>query len=114
MTGTEFITTRESADVKIIDVKTDLSSYAASDLRKVLENLLAEKVNKVVVNFSEVSHINSTAVGTLVGIAKRLRQNGGDLKLCNLAATLTRTFNLIGASSVVEIYESEKSAIAAF
>ncbi|MCE2401497.1 STAS domain-containing protein [Candidatus Poribacteria bacterium] len=114
MTGTEFITTRENADVKIIDVKTDLSSYAASDLRKVLENLLMEKVNKVVVNFSEVNHINSTAVGTLVGIAKRLRQNGGDLKLCNLAATLTRTFNLIGASSVVEIYESEKSAIAAF
>ena len=114
MTGTEFITTRESADVKIIDVKTDLSSYAASDLRKVLENLLMEKVNKVVVNFSQVSHINSTAVGTLVGIAKQLRQNGGDLKLCNLAATLTRTFNLIGASSVVEIYESEKSAIAAF
>lgn len=114
MTGTELITTRENADVKIIDVKTDLSSYAASDLRKVLEDLLLEKVNKIVVNFSEVNHINSTAVGTLVGIAKRLRQNGGDLKLCNLASTLTRTFNLIGASSVVEIYESEKSAIAAF
>ena len=114
MTMTEFITLRENADIKIIDVKTDLSSYAASDLRKVLEKLLMEKVSKVVVNFSEVSHINSTAVGTLVGIAKRLRQNGGDLKLCNLASTLTRTFNLIGASSVVEIYESEKSAIAAF
>ncbi len=114
MTGTEFITLRENADIKIIDVKTDLSSYAASDLRKVLENLLIDKVSKVVVNFSDVSHINSTAVGTLVGIAKRLRQDGGDLKLCNLASTLTRTFNLIGASSVVEIYESEKSAIAAF
>ncbi len=114
MTGTEFMTLRENGDIKIIDVKTDLSNYAASDLRKVLEDLLMEKVDKVVVNFSEVSHINSTAVGTLVGIAKRLRQNGGDLKLCNLASTLTRTFNLIGASSVVEIYESEKSAIAAF
>lgn len=114
MNGTESMTLRENADVKIIDVRTDLSSYAASDLRKVLENLLTEKVNKVVVNFSEVSHINSTAVGTLVGIAKRLRQTGGDLKLCNLASTLTRTFNLIGASSVVEIYETEKSAVAAF
>lgn len=114
MTGTEFMTLREHEDVKIVDVKTDLSSYAATDLRKVLEKLLNEKVDKIVVNFSEVNHINSTAVGTLVGIAKRLRQNGGDLKLCNLASTLTRTFNLIGASSVVEIYESEKSAIAAF
>lgn len=114
MAGTEFMTLRENADIKIIDVKTDLSSYAASDLRKILEDLLSNKVNKVVVNLCEVKHINSTAVGTLVGIAKRLRQNGGDLKLCNLASTLTRTFNLIGASSVVEIYESEKSALAAF
>ena len=114
MTGTEFMTLRENADIKIIDVKTDLSSYAATDLRKVLENLLKEKVNRVIVNLSDVGHINSTAVGTLVGIAKRLRQNDGDLKLCNLTSTLTRTFNLIGASSVVEIYESEKSAIAAF
>ena len=114
MAGAEFMKLREHADVKIIDVKTDLSSYAATDLRKILENLLTEKVNKIVVNFSEVNHINSTAVGTLVGIAKRLRQNGGDLKLCNLASTLTRTFNIIGASSVVEIYESEKSALAAF
>lgn len=114
MAGTEFMTLRENADIKIIDVKTDLSSYAASDLRKILEDLLSNKVNKIVVNLCEVKHINSTAVGTLVGIAKRLRQNGGDLKLCNLASTLTRTFNLIGASSVVEIYESEKSALAAF
>ena len=36
MTDTEFMTLRENADIKIIDVKTDLSSYAASDLRKIL------------------------------------------------------------------------------
>lgn len=105
---------REESGIKILEIKTDLSSYAASDLRKVLEDLLAEKVEKIVVNLGQVSHINSTAVGALVGVAKRLRQNGGDLKICELADNLTRTFNLIGASSVVEIYESENSALAAF
>jgi len=114
MDSTKLMRIREDSGVKIIEIKTDLSSYAASDLRKVLEGLLAEKVDKVVVNLSQVSHINSTAVGALVGVAKRLRQNGGDLKICALADNLTRTFNLIGASSVVEIYESEKSALAAF
>ena len=66
---------------------TDLSSYAALDLRKILEDLLLEKVDKVVVNFSEVNHINSTAVGTLVGIAKRLRQNGGDFETMSLRSS---------------------------
>ncbi len=114
MDSAKLMSIREDSGVKIIEIKTDLSSYAASDLRKVLEGLLAEKIDKVVVNLSQVSHINSTAVGALVGVAKRLRQNGGDLKICALADNLTRTFNLIGASSVVEIYESEKSALAAF
>ena len=53
----------EESGIKVIEIKTDLSSYAASDLRKVLEGLLAEKVEKVVVNLSQVNHINSTAVG---------------------------------------------------
>ncbi len=114
MDSTKLMKLRETSGIKIIEITTDLSSYAASDLRKVLEGLLVEKVDRVVVNLSQVSHINSTAVGALVGVAKRLRQNGGDLKICALADNLTRTFNLIGASSVLEIYESENSALAAF
>ena len=114
MDSTKLMKLREESGIKILEIKTDLSSYAASDLRKALEDLLAEKVERVVVNLSQVSHINSTAVGALVGVAKRLRQSGGDLKICALEDNLTRTFNLIGASSVVEIYESENSALAAF
>lgn len=114
MSSTELMTLREDGDINIIEIKTDLSSYAASDLRRMLESLLSQNIGKVVVNLSAVNHINSTAVGALVGVAKRLRQEGGDLKICGLAENLTRTFNLIGASSVVEIYESEKSALAAF
>ena len=114
MSSTELMTLRENGDINIIEIKTDLSSYAASDLRRMLESLLSQNIGKVVVNLSAVKHINSTAVGALVGVAKRLRQEGGDLKICGLAENLTRTFNLIGASSVVEIYESEKSALAAF
>ncbi len=114
MTATELMMLRDYSGIKIIKIKTELSSYAASDLRKMLERLLEQKVDKIIVNLSQVNHINSTAVGALVGIAKRLRQNGGDLKICELADNLTRTFNLIGASSVIEIYESENSAIAAF
>ncbi len=114
MAKTDLMMLREDSGIKIIEIKTDLSSYAASDLRKMLEMLLEQKVDKVIVNLHQVHHINSTAVGALVGVAKRLRQNGGDLKICELADNLTRTFNLIGASTVIEIYESENSAITAF
>ena len=114
MASQESITIRDNTDIKVVDINQDLGSYVASDLRKTLEDLVSRKAEKIVVNLSRVEHINSTAIGVLVGVAKRLRQKDGDLKVYGLAAHIKRTFDLIGASSVVEIYESEERAIAAF
>ncbi len=108
------MTVRENSDVTVIDVQEDLGSYVASDLRETLEDLLMSKTQKIIVNLGNVQHINSTGVGAIVGAAKRIRQRGGDVKVCGLSDNIKRTFDLTGASSVVEIYESESSAISAF
>ena len=65
-------------------------------------------------NLSQVQHINSVAIGTLAGTAKQLRLKDGDLKVFGLADNIRRTFDLIGASSIVEIYDSEDSALSNF
>lgn len=110
----ESITVRDNAGIKIIDVNEDLGSYAAADLRKTIDALINEPSLSIVVNLSQVQHINSTAIGAMVGAAKRIRQNMGDIKVYGLADNLKRTFDLVGASSVLEIYDSENSATAAF
>lgn len=105
---------RQNADVKIIDVNNYLGSYAAADLRETLADLVNQDVQKVIVNLSQVEHINSAAIGALVGTAKQLRLKGGDLKLYGLIDNIRRTFDLIGASDIVEIHESEDSALSTF
>ena len=110
----ESMTIRDNTGVKIIDVNEDLGSYAAADLRKTIDGLINELALKIIVNLSQVQHINSTAIGAMVGAAKRLRQDNGDLKIYGLADNLKRTFDLVGASSVLEIYDSENSTFAAF
>lgn len=71
-------------------------------------------VRKIVVNLSQVQSINSTSIGTLTALAKRLQGQDGDLKIYGLADNIKRAFDLIGASSIVSIYDSEDSALAAF
>ncbi len=105
---------RQNADVKIIDVNSYLGSYAAADLRETLANLVNQDVQKIVVNLSKVEHINSMAIGVLVGTAKQLRLKDGDVKIYGLAENIRRTFDLIGASDIVEIHDSEDSALATF
>lgn len=105
---------RQSADVKIIDVNDYVGSYAAVELRQTLTNLVNQDVHKIIVNLSEVEHINSVAIGALVGTAKQLRLKDGDVKIYGLAENIRRTFDLIGASDIVEIHDSEASALSTF
>jgi anti-sigma B factor antagonist len=112
--SSEKLTIRENNDIRIIDVDGDLDSYTAVDLRKELEGLQRQRNYKIVVNLSKVEYINSTAVGALVGTAKQVRRKNGDLKIYGLAENLQRTFDLVGASKVVELYDSENEAVASF
>lgn len=105
---------RQSADVRIIDVNNYLGSYAAAELRQTLADLVNQDVHKIIVNLSEVEHINSVAIGALVGTAKQLRLKDGDVKIYGLAENIRRTFDLIGASDIVEIHDSEASALSTF
>ena len=91
-----------------------MDSYTAVDLRKELDDLQKQRSYKIVVNLSNVEYINSTAVGALVGTAKQVRRRDGDLKVYGLADNLKRTFDLVGASKVVELYKSEAEAISSF
>jgi anti-sigma B factor antagonist len=90
----ESMTVRDNADAKIIDVNEDLGSYTAADLRKTIDGLISGASQQIIVNLSEVQHINSTAIGAMVGAAKRLHQSNGDLKVYGLADNLKRTFDL--------------------
>ena len=103
---------RDREGAKIIDVNTNLGRYEADDLKKTLGNVVSQKVQNIVVNLSQVEHINSTSIGVLVGVAKQLREKGGNLNVYGLADNITRVFDLIGASDFIEIFASEDSAFA--
>ena len=105
---------RQNADIKIIDANNYLGSYAAADLRETLAALVNQDVQKIIVNLSQVEHINSAAIGALIGTAKQLRLKDGDVKIYGLAENIRRTFDLIGASDIVEIHDSEASALSTF
>jgi anti-sigma B factor antagonist len=110
----ETLTFRENDGICIIDIDGDLDSYTANGLRKELESLVSSKNYKIVVNLNNVEHIGSQAIGALVGIYKRVQRMGGNLKVYGLSDNLQHSFDLVGASKLLEIYGSEVDAIYSF
>ena len=62
-------------------IEGELDAVTVSDLRSEIEKLLAKRPNRVEVDLSSLRMLDSSGVGALVSLYKRVRANGGNVVL---------------------------------
>src|SRR5262245_43249834 len=83
-----------------------------SALGQHLDELIARKHVRIVINLSGVTYIDSSGVGTMVAKMKLVRKDGGALKLACLTA---RSHQLLPMLKLVfEIFDDEGAAVNSF
>ena len=106
---------RESGKVAIVDLHTELDRLSVLSIKTQLRGLVMKKrKNKLIINFAHIERINSTIIGALVGLQHLIRGRDGMLALCGVNPSIHRTFDLVGASRILQIYGSEEEALASF
>ncbi len=103
-----------SPGVVVADLGGDLDTEAAYELEASLSDLVSRGNIKLLLNFSGVRIMNSTAMGVLLSSAEEARRNGGVMKLCCLSDHVREVLDLVGVSSLFEIYQTEEEAVASF
>lgn len=86
-----------------VAVKGELDVYTASMLRHTLNELIAEGHRSLVIEMANLSYIDSTGLGVLVGALKQVRELGGDLRLRGLTAQAYNVFEITGLTRVFTI-----------
>jgi anti-sigma B factor antagonist len=66
----------------------------------------------VVVDFSLSAYIDSSGLGALVSLGKRLRELGGDLRLAGLNDDLRTLFELTRLDALFPLYATRQDALA--
>ncbi|MEW6337647.1 MAG: STAS domain-containing protein [Acidobacteriota bacterium] len=106
---------RHSGDVTIVDLDGDLVIGDGDEvLRDTLEQLAAEGRSKILLNLSKVSRMDSSGIGELVHGWKQLRKQGGAMRLLRLGDRVKHTLHLSQILPLIEVFEDEKAALAAF
>ncbi|HJU48950.1 MAG TPA: STAS domain-containing protein [Gaiellaceae bacterium] len=91
----------------------ELDAYQAPALREAFAELVEGHEGFVLVlDLSAVSFLDSTALGTMVGAVRRLRETGGELRLVLPAGPARRIFELTSLDQVLEIRPSRGEAMA--
>ena len=101
-------------DIKVIKVTGELDALVAPKLKERITKLVEMDNTKFIIDFEELVHINSLAMGILRGKLKVVKDMGGDSKLIKLNENIKTIFEMIGLDEIFEIYETEEEAVASF
>lgn len=101
-------------EIKELKVVGELDALVAPKLKERITKLVEADSTKFIIDFEEVTHINSLAMGILRGKLKVVKEMGGDIKLIKLNEHIKTIFEMIGLDEIFEIYETEDEAVASF
>ena len=100
--------------VTIIDVEGQLIVGNRQELKqKVLEELEGG-ARKFLIDFSGTGYIDSSGLGVLVSLSKKIREQGGELRLANLNEDLRTLFELTKLDTLFHIATSREDALSSF
>ncbi len=109
------IGTREVEGVTIVDLSGRITlGDETGKLRETVRSLLNKGVKKIVLNFADVSYIDSTGVGELVGCYTTVRNQGGEMKLMKLSQKVQDLFHVTKLYTVFDIKDDEFTAVKSF
>jgi anti-sigma B factor antagonist len=83
------------------------------ELQRSIEELKASDNQKMVVDLAKVSHLNSIAIGLLVGAHTTYQKRGGRIVLANVDKRIQNVFVVTKLSLVFEVAESRQDALKA-
>lgn len=86
----------------------------ASGLEDTLARIINEKCYRIVVDLGGVKYISSAGWGIFISEIKRIRRNGGDIKLASMTTEVREVFELLEFNSILKPFNDTQSAVTEF
>ncbi len=111
----EFALSQEALDDErhVVAVRGEIDLFTAPELKSALADAIEEGRLRIVVDLTETTFLDSTALGVLIGAVKRLRSREGRLTIVNTDDNIAKTFEITGLDQIFTIRASRDDAVAA-
>ncbi|MGE0354826.1 MAG: STAS domain-containing protein [Gemmatimonadales bacterium] len=109
-----FTTQKEASGVLVVRVEGQLIVGNRQELKNVIQQAVDNGERKFLIDFSKTGYIDSSGLGALVSISKKIREQGGELRLSGLNEDLRSLFELTKLDTLFSIADTPEQALAAF
>jgi anti-sigma B factor antagonist len=106
--------TSKQDGIVLVDVDGQLIVGNRQELKqKVLDELEAGE-RRFLIDFANTGYIDSSGLGVLVSLSKKIREQDGELRLASLNEDLRTLFELTKLDTLFNIAESRQEALSSF
>ena len=104
---------RQRGDVVVLDLHGKITG-GDQLIIETIDALVTRGVYRIVLNFADVSYMDSVGLSTIVRSHLRLRQQDGQLVLLHLPRRIADLLSITGLTKVFEPFDDEAVAIRSF
>ena len=104
----------EDKGVVVLGVDGQLIVGNRHELKQKVLDALEQGERKFLIDFTSTGYIDSSGLGALVSLSKKIREVGGELRLAGLNEDLRTLFELTKLDSLFAIADTADEALAAF
>jgi anti-anti-sigma factor len=98
-----------SIDLKVLEPTGILDSTKAEEFRRTVDQLLQDGAEVILIDLKDISFIDSSGLGTLVVLLKKVRGMNRKLCICSINDQVRMLFELTNMDQVFDVY-SDRSA----
>lgn len=99
----------EAAAVLALAGEVDVSNVG--EARAAALSLLEDGTKRLILDISGVTYMDSSGLGMLVGVLKRLRESEGELAIAGAAPGVKRLFEITGLEQIFSLYDDMAAAL---
>ncbi|MBU1077517.1 MAG: STAS domain-containing protein [Spirochaetes bacterium] len=102
------ITRRTKNDYTIFGIKGSLDMNNVKYIKKVFEDELKKSVVHIAIDMRELNYIDSSGIGSFIGLMTRLKALGGQVVLVNMRDDIERIFSMTKLLAFFKVFKTEE------
>lgn len=96
----------------IVYMMGELDHHSAEEVRsKIDDRLDRESIIKLILDFKDVSFMDSSGIGVVIGRYKKIAMKKGNICIANVNSSVKRVFDLSGMFKIIKVYENLEQAL---
>ncbi|MBN2009185.1 STAS domain-containing protein [candidate division KSB1 bacterium] len=106
-----YVRNKRLDDVEVLSLFGVINAENIGVFHEHIERVLDDDVRLVVLDLEKLEEIDSTGIGGIISLLKRMRQKDGDVRIVRIRGAVKKLFELLRIDRGIDIYESVEEAV---